>query len=237
MKFNVRGSLASRFMGPGAFLGVMASLLVGACAAGPADLPDARTIVIRSGARLYPDMARMVEINAWYQPQMENIELDPSFLIETVDRDTPAYPWESMFIEGDTARIGVETGKSAEASTAFQIYAHLHLMKQMNRLDEFLPGAGGQEGFLLERAILARVADVWFFGRGVFQAQAYDPLEEILYCNEGGYLDALILTARGEEFEEERQAWLEEDPQGMERFRNWFVETFEREPPGFREEG
>ena len=66
---------------------------------------------------------------------------------------------------------------------------------------------------------------------------AYDPLEELLYANENGYLDALILTARGDEFKEERGAWLKEDPEGLERYRSWFVDTFSREPPGLRGNG
>jgi len=214
---------------------VTLSLTVGACASGPAELPDPRPVVVRSGARLYPEKPRMEEIDSWFRPQLENIEQDPTFLIATVNRDTPAYPWESLLIEGDTARIGVEALKSAEAETAYQIYAHLHLMKAMNRLDEFLPGAAGAEGYVLERAILARVSDVWLFGRGVFGAVAYDPLEELLYSNENGYLDAFILTARGDEFGEERQRWLQEDPEGLERYRQWFVDTFSREPPGLRE--
>jgi len=69
----------------------------------------------------------------------------------------------------------------------------------------------------------------------VFNAAAYEPLEEILYSNENGYLDAFILTARGDEFAEERQRWLQEDPEALERFHEWFVETFHREPPGLRE--
>ena len=239
MKLKIASLVFFRSMSRGRILAAaLAALSFEACATGPAELPEPRTIVIRSGSRLHPEKSRMEEIDLWYRPEMENIEMDPTFLIETVPRDTPSYPWESLLLlEGDTARIGVEVRKSAEASTAFQIYAHLRLMKRMGRLDEFLPGSSGQEGFLLERAILARVADVWFYGRGVFDAQAYGPLEELLYSNEAGYLDAFILTARGEEFEEERQAWLQEDPEGLERYRRWFVDTFEREPPGLREEG
>jgi hypothetical protein len=238
MKLANPSSLLGRSMGPRGILVAVASiLLLGACAGGSSDLPDPRTIVIRSGARLYPESSRMEEISAWYGPQMENIELDPTFLIQTVDRDTPAYPWESLVIVADTAKIGVEMNKSVEASTAYNIYAHLRLMKVKGRIEEFLPGSGGQEGFLLERAILARVADVWYFGRGAFQAQAYPPLEELLFCNEAGYLDAFLLTARAQEFDEELEAWLRDDPEGQERFRGWFVETFDREPPGFRDEG
>jgi len=219
-------------------MAALAALSLGACVTGPAALPEPRTIVIRSGSRLHPEKNRMQEIDAWYRPEMENIEMDPSFMIETVDRDTPSYPWESLLlVPGDTARIGVELGKSPEAGLAFQIYAHLHLMKAMGRLEEFLPGSSGQEGYLLERAILARVADVWFYGRGLFDAQAYGPLEELLYSKEAGYLDAFLLTARGDEFPEERQRWLQDDPGGLERYQRWFVETFEREPPGLREVG
>ena len=221
----------------GRFLPALMVIGTGACAAGPAALPDPRPLVIRSGARLHPEKPRMEEIDRWFRPQMENIEQDPTFLIETVVRDSEAYPWESLLIEGDTARIGVEGGRSPEARTAYMIYAHLHLMKVMGRLDEFLPGAEEAEGYALERAILARVSDVWLYGRGVFDATAYDPLEELTYSNESGNLDAFILTARGEEFGEERRAWLQEDPDALERYRQWFVDTFEREPPGLRETG
>jgi hypothetical protein len=55
-----------------------------------------------------------------------------------------------------------------------------------------------------------------------------------MYANENGYLDAMILTARGDEFREERQAWLREDPEAQERYRKWFLTTFNREPPGLR---
>ena len=222
---------------------VFVALLAGGCASGPAELPDPRPVVIRSGARLYPDKERLREINSWYQPQLQNIEEDPSFLIKTVERDTPAYPWESMFIEGDrfeagdTVQIGVELSRSVEAGTPYQIYAHYHIMKDMSRIEEFLPGGQEMEGYDLEGAILSRVSDVWLLGRGAFGVAAYEPLEEILYSNEAGYLDAFILTARGEEFSQEREAWLREDPDAQEEYRGWFVETFSREPPGLREEG
>ncbi len=206
-----------------------------ACSSGDTpDLPSPRPIVVRSGARVRPDAARLEEINIWFVAQRDNIELDPTFLIDVANRPTPAYPWESLFIEGDTARIGLELDKSFEAQYPYMVYAHYYLMRDMGRLGEFLPGGEGLEGYALERAILARVADSWLLGRASYDAVAYDPLEEILYANEAGYLDALILTARGEEFDRERQAWLREDPEALERYRSWFVETFDREPPGLR---
>ncbi len=211
-----------------------ASLTLSACAARAPELPAPRPIVIRTGARLFPPKERLKEIDAWFRPQQEVIRQDPTFMIEQVTRDTPAYPWESLVLVADTAKIGVEARKSPEAGQAYGIYAHYHLMRKMGRLEEFLPGAAGLDGYTLERAILARVSDVWLLGRSVYNAVAYDPLEELVYSNENGYLDAFLLTARGEEFGEERRSWLQEDPEALERYRSWFVQTFSREPPGLR---
>jgi hypothetical protein len=225
---------------PGGLVRVTAMALLGiavsACSTGPAELPAPRPIVIRSGARLYAEEDRMKGIDAWFRAQSENIELDPTFLIDAVPRDTPSYPWESLVISADTARIGVQQG-FFEAAQVFSVYAHYHLMESMGRIGEFLPGGENLEGFALERAILARVADAWFLGRAVYQAAAFDPLEEILYANENGYLEAMILTARADDFEEERAAWLEEDPEALERYREWFLDVFSREPPGLRKTG
>jgi hypothetical protein len=219
------------------FLGVLAVLFLPACASGPPELPDPRPIVIRSGARVFPEKDRMQEIDAWMRPQMDNIEFDPSFLIEVVPQDSAAYPWESLIIYADTAKIGLERTAPTTAGTAYMLYAHYHLMDKMGRLDEFLPGGAGLSGLSLERAILARVADAWLLGRGVYDVEAYEPMEEILYSHENGYLDALILTARGDEFQDERQAWLREDPEAQERYKDWFLETFDTEPPGLRGKG
>lgn len=219
----------------------VAALAVTACSQKPPEIPSPRPIVVRSGARLFPDKERLQEIDTWFRAQDENIQKDPSFMIETVPRDTSAYPWESLVIipatRGvgiDTAKIGVEGHKSPEAGQAYMIYAHYHLMKEMGRLNDFLPGGDTLEAYALERAIVSRVSDVWLLGRAVYNAVAYDPLEEIMYSNEDGYLDAFLLTARGEEFGEERRSWLQQDPEALERYRSWFVETFEREPPGLR---
>jgi hypothetical protein len=108
-------------------------------------------------------------------------------------------------------------------------------MDMMNRLDEVIPEAVGMEGYELERAILARVSDAWLYGRSAFDIPPYGPLDELLYSYENGYLDAFIFTARPEEFEEERSTWLEANPGGEEEYRQWFVDTFEIEPPGLRQ--
>jgi hypothetical protein len=214
---------------------VSLALVLSACGGGPPPLPEPRPIIIRSGARLSPDRDRLQEIDAWFRTQMTNIDRDPSFLIEVVPRDTPAYPWESLLIQGDTAKTGVERGRSLDAQTVYMLYAHFRLMKEFGRLDEFLPEGEYLEGFALEKAILGRVADAWLLGRAVYDAEAYDPLEELLYSNENDFLEAFLLTARGEEFREARQEWLREDPEGLERYRKWFVDTFLTEPPGLRD--
>jgi hypothetical protein len=209
------------------------SLTVAACSQGPPGMPAPRPIVIRSGERLFAEADRMEAIDAWFRAQRNNIINDPSFWVITVPRDTPSYPWESLHLSSDTASIGVQRGFD-EAGEVFNVYAHYHLMEDMGRIEEFLPGGENLAGFSLERAILARVSDAWFLARAVYQALAFDPLEELVYANENGYLDALILTARGDEFREERQAWLREDPEALERYRKWFLATFDREPPGLR---
>lgn len=226
---NVPGGLVRPLV-----LAVIAISLSACSSGGPPEIPSPRPIVVRSGARVFAEEDRLDEINTWFVAQKENIELDPSFMIEVANRPTAAYPWESLFIEGDTAKIGLELDRSFEAQYPYMVYAHYYLMKEMGRLGEFLPGGEGLEGYALERTILTRVADSWLLGRASYDAVAYDPLEEILYANEAGYLDAFILTARGEEFDRERQAWLREDPEALERYRSWFVETFDREPPGLR---
>lgn len=219
-------------LGIGSML-LLALLSVGlsACAKGERELPAPRPIVIRSGVRLFAEPERMKAIDSWVRPQVDNIDEDPSFMIESVMRDTPSYPWESLVFAPDTARIGVERGYPY-GTQIFNLYAHYHLMKKMGRIGEFLPGGDYLEGYALERAIVERISDAWFLARAVYQSEAFEPLEEILFTNEAGYLDAMLLTARQDEFKEEYQAWLEEDPEALGRYRQWFMETFNKEPPG-----
>jgi len=213
---------------------ILLSLLsagLSACAKGERELPDPRPIVIRTGARLFAEPERMKAIDSWVRPQVDNINEDPSFWIIAVPRDTPSYPWESLVLSSDSAMIGVQRGYDY-GTEIFNLYAHYKLMKKMGRIGEFLPGGEDLEGFALERAIVERISDAWFLARAVYQSEAFEPLEEILFTNEAGFLDAMLLTAREDEFKEEREAWFEEDPEALERYRQWFVETFDKEPPG-----
>ena len=137
----------------------MLLLLLAACSASSA-LPASRGLITLSGARVPPDPARMDSIDVWLRPQLQNIEEDPTFLIGTGFSDGPVMPWEDFLMEGDTARLSLD-GAIADARPVYLVYAHLHLMHRMERMEEWLPGAVGLDGYELERAIVARVADVW----------------------------------------------------------------------------
>jgi len=212
---------------------IAGALAAGACA-GAYSLPAPRPLVVRSGARVYADEARLDDIDIWVREHQENIVLDPSFLIVEKSSPEETYPWDGLTITGDTAEVLVYAA-APESGSILSFYGHFHLMDKMDRLDEFLPEAVGTEGYQLERAILARVSDAWMYGRAVFDIAPYAPLDELMFSHENGYLDAFILTARPEEFEEERDTWLRENPGQEQEFARWFVETFETEPPGRRQ--
>ena len=217
---------------PVLFQAVFLLLLVVGCVAA-AGLPQPRSLVVRSGARLTADHARMTVIDEWVREEVTNIVEDPSFFISTPRVRDPVYPWEGFTISGDTATVSVQ-GSAPDARTHHEIYAHLHMMKKMDRLEEWLPEAVGMEGYQLERAILVRVSDAWLYGRTIFDLAPYAPLDELIFANEHGYLDAFILTARADEFRAERRAWLDENPDATEEYRAWFREIFERDPKGLR---
>jgi len=206
------------------------------CGAGT-ELPSPRPLILHSGARLSPDAQRMGEIDRWVQPQVERIREDPSFLIRTVAQREAIYPWEGIEFRGDTVEIHF-LGGVAEARVPILVYAHLHLLHRRGTeaLAEWMPEAADAEGYDLERAIMERVADAWLYGRAVWDAPPHQVLDEIVYARENGFLDAFLLTARPQEFADARERWIEENPDGIEDYRQWFVETFDREPPGLREE-
>lgn len=211
---------------------LLAMVLLTGCA-NTSPLPPSRGLITLSGARLPPDPDRMDAIDIWIREELDNIEQDPTFLIVTGFQDGPVMPWEGFEIEGDTARLSLD-GTIAEARAVYLVYAHLHLMHRMERLAEWLPDGVGLEGYELERAIVARTTDVWFYGRSVFGWPPYAALDELLYSSENGYLDAYLLTARPEEFAMERTAWLDESAGALEEYRTWFRGAFETNPPGLR---
>jgi hypothetical protein len=203
------------------------------CSAGPRAVPAARPIIVFSGARLRVEQERVEEINAWVTAEQANIEQDPSFWVISEPADGDVYPWEGLRINADTVWVRTPRG-AQDPQLVFQIYGHQHLMATMGRQEEWLPEAPDATGFELERAILSRVADAWILGRAVYNTVPYGPLDELAYAKEEGYLDAFIFTARPNEFAAARTEWVRANPSEMERYRDWFLETFSREPPGLR---
>jgi hypothetical protein len=228
-----QGRRPSLRRGPtGTVLGILL-LGLGGCAAAVPGLPEPRSLVSHSGARIRPDVERLEVINEWVTREQTNITDDPSFWVIDVLSTDEVYPWEGMELSNDTVRVRVDP-RAGDARLVHQIYGHLHLMVEMGRQDEWLPEAPDAVGYDLERAILQRTADAWLLGRTVFDTAPYGPLDELMYANEAGYLDAFIFTARPEEFAAARTRWARENPGESDRYRNWFLETFNREPPGLR---
>lgn len=206
-----------------------------ACASGPAELPPPRPLVVHSGVRLNADPERLQVIYDWLMPEVDSIDVDPSFLIESIPGDEDTYPWETLIIQGDTARFQYPRGYP-DVQTSYMIYAHLHLMDHMDRLDVWLPEADSLdlEGYELERAIVSQMLDSWLLGRAIFDTQPYLPMDELLYAKEHGYLDGFLFTLREDDFPEARAAWLAANPQGLEAYQAWFQSTFNEDPPGVR---
>lgn len=205
-----------------------------ACGPTPVRMPELRPLVVFSGVRLTGDREALTEVNRWFLEEQDSIEQDPSFLVEAIPGEEPVYPWETLIVSNDTARFQVYRG-APDAVFAYQTYAHLHLMSEMDRLADWLPAADSVEGYARERAIVERLADVWLLLRSGYDAAPFEPLDELVYANENGYLDAFLLNARAEDFEDEKEAWEAEHPERTDDYRAWFRETFGGEPPGLRE--
>lgn len=209
-------------------LALLASVGLGACGNAGLNLPQPRPLVIQSGARLSADEDRLMSIYQWVDAEMRNIELDPTFLIAVDRGPTEVYPWETLEIRGDTARIRSRL-TNPDLASVYQIYAHLHIMREMDREAEWIPEAAGMDGWEFERRVVARMADAWLLGRASFGFVPSRIMDELVYAKEAGQLDALLLTIRSYEFPEEREAWLQARPGADEEFDEWYRETFGRE--------
>lgn len=217
-----------------ALLALATPLVLGACGGGQPELPSPRPVIVHSGERLRADPDSMASVHAWLTSTMEVIEQDPSFWIISEPSTRETYPWEAVHVvTPDSVRVEFER-THPDSQTSHMIYTFLHIMKRQGRLDEFLPGAPVGDDYGVERAILERVADTWLLGRSVFSTAPYDPLDELVYATENGWLDAFILTARPEEFAEARADWERRNPGRLDAYRTWFRDTFGEEPPGLR---
>ena len=210
-----------------------AAVVGGSCASAAPSLPEARPIIIYSGARIRADTERLETINEWVTREQMNIEQDPGFWVITEPAVERVYPWDGLTIRRDSVWVQVDP-RAIDTRLVQNIYGHLHLMAAMGRQEEWLPEAPTATGYELERAILARASDAWLLGRTVWGTSPYGPLDELLYSTEAGFLDAFIFTARPDEFAEARARWARENPDEAERYRSWFLETFNQEPPGLR---
>lgn len=179
----------------------------------------------------------MKVVNEWVTREQINIQDDPSFWVVTTGVVAEIFPWEGMTFgteEGDdSVTVNLPLG-GRDASLVYQLYGHMHLMARTGRQEEWLPEAPDAVGYDLERAIVARIADAWILGRTVFDTQPFAPLDELAYSKNAGFLDAFIFTARPGEFAASRAQWARENPEASARYRDWFLDTFNQEPPGIR---
>lgn len=215
-------------------IGVLGAIaVIGGCAAASPSIPPPRPIVIHSGARIRADHEHMKHVHEWVTREQLNIEEDPSFWVIGTRGLEETLPWDGLVLGQDTVTVRIPLG-AQDASLVYQIYGHLHLMVTMGRQEEWLPEAADAVGYDLERAIVERIADAWTLGRTVFDTTPFAALDEISYAKDADFLDAFIFTARPGEFAASRAAWARENPGETDRYRDWFIETFNREPPGIR---
>lgn len=217
------------------FLGLPLLAAAGACSVANPDIPPPRPIVIHSGARILADHERMKEVNEWVTREQRNIVEDPSFWVIGEPATDEVYVWEGLRVSNDTVRVRIDL-RAPDTRLVHEIYGHLHLMTTLGRQAEWLPEAPEAVGYDLERAILQRCADAWTLGRTVFDTAPYGPLDELAYAADAGFLDAFIFTARPDEFATSRTEWARANPGQAEEYRQWFLDTFNREPPGLRAE-
>jgi hypothetical protein len=214
-----------------AVIGVFCVGVAAGCA-GELPPPQTRSVIIYSGERIMASPERMAEVEAWLRPQLEEIELNPDFLIRVIQEDLARYPWDALEVVADTADIRIASS-ALDAETPYMIYAHLRLMQERGTLAEWVPEAEDAGAYETEEAIVSRVADVWLLGRSVFDTQPFGPMDELLYAKEFGYLEDFLLATQADRFPEALEDYREGNPENEEVFRNWFGQTFEREGPGF----
>lgn len=215
-------------------LGTLAAVAATAgCSVANPEIPPPRPIIVYSGERITPDHERMKEVNDWVTREQRNIVEDPGFWVIGEPVTDEVYPWDGLRISNDSVWVQIDVS-APDTRLVYEIYGHLHLMSTLGRQEEWLPEAPEAVGYDLERAILKRAADAWLLGRSTFDTAPYAPLDELMYAAEAGYLDAFIFTARPDEFASSRTDWARANPGQANAYREWFLDTFNREPPGLR---
>ncbi len=204
---------------------LLASTTLASCGPRELTLPQPRPLIVSSGARIAADEDRLRPVYEWVNREIENIDLDPSFLVSARPTSTDVLPWETLEITGDT--VSIQFRRSApDVSQVYQLYAHMHLMHEMGRLEEWVPEAVGLDEWGREFAFLKRTTDAWLLGRASFDFAPYLPLDAMMYADQAGLLEDYILTLRGWEFPDVEDAWRAERPDAEEQVRTWYRETF-----------
>lgn len=221
---------AARRRRPAPLLVALAALLLGGCVSNaPSSLPEPRPLVNRSGARLVmeEDDYRMREVYDQTDQLLDVIIHDPSFLIWTEPEARDVYPWETLEISADTARIRYRR-TAPEVRNPYEIYAFLHLMREEGRIGEYLPEVEGAGDWDFELEVMRTVADAWLLGRAYFDFPPYVPMDQLMYASHAGYLPEILLALRPGEFAQARE---ELDPARIAAFEPWYRETFGDDPP------
>lgn len=209
---------------------LLVALAIGGCA-GPSTIEPPRSIIIFSGARIQADMDRMNTTDLWFRELNDYLERNRG-LVRVLAVEERVYPWETLEAVGDSL-IVARDGNALDVEGPFRAYGFLRLAEERNLLVDWLPDAEGMSGFDLELEILARTADVWLLGRSVYDTAPYEPLDELIYAREGGFLREFALVTQEERFPDEHAAHFEANPERADAFRAWFEDTFERSGPGF----
>jgi len=206
-------------------------LLLGACSSAPVVAPEPRTLVNRNGARLMTTQPAMQQSYEWVTEQVDEIQQNPTFLVATTPATADVLPWETLEVSenGDTARVQYQRAVPA-LQQVYQIYAHLHIVKARDEVGAWIPDAEGLEGWDLEVAIVDRTTEAWLLGRASYDFPPYPPMDQLIYAQQAGQLEPLLLSLRGYEFPEARDAWLAEHPDGEAEFRDWYRDTFGEDP-------
>lgn len=204
-------------------------LAVGACVAGSV-LPVVRPLVSPNGVRITTDQERMEEVDGWYRLHVQTIQQDPSFWVTDNVAQEIDYPWENFTINEDTVRVWIPQ-RVPDAHWPFRVYGFYELMDEVGRIDDFVPEADGEDEFGVQRAFTSRLADIWLYARTVFATSPFEPLDRLVFSKENGYLDAFMFDVRGEEFPEERDAWIAANPGRLEEYRSWIQGAFGRPTP------
>lgn len=206
-------------------------IVMAACGPSVTIVPDPRPLVNRNGARLIAEQPELQETYEWVTDQITEIEENPSFLIVTNPATADVMPWETLEVTegGDTARVQYQRA-IPDLQQVYQIYAHLHIVQERGEIGAWLPDSEDLRGWDLELAIVDRMAEAWLLGRASYDFPPYPPVDRLIYARQDDMLEPLMLSLRGYQFPEARDAWLEANPAGEEAFQAWYRQTFGTEP-------